>query len=281
MVGTVQNRKVAQLFELRARLGQTIGAQALDARHHALGLVVLGVGVDHPYRLALTQVAPQIFRIQLGVGAYDVIGRTQNGRGAAVVLLELDDLELGEILGQETQVVQGGTAPAVNTLVIVAHGGEAGGILARRQAAIGLAAHQQLEHGVLGGIGVLVFVDQHMAHLRLPLGADLGVIAQQFQRQADQVVKVHALVGAQALLVAAHHHSGDALAIVGRLRQGLLGVEARTFPRADGPLPGPGRRRVGAATGVFQDAGDVVGIQNAELWLEPQHRAVGAQHAHP
>ena len=32
MVGTVQNRKVAQLFELRARLGQTIGAEALDAR---------------------------------------------------------------------------------------------------------------------------------------------------------------------------------------------------------------------------------------------------------
>ena len=165
-------------------------------------------------------------------------------------------------------------------MVVVTHGREAGGVLAGRQAAVGLAAHQQLEHRILGCVGVLVFVHQHMAHLRLPLGAHLGVVAQQFQRQADQVVKVHALVRAQALLVAAHHHGGDPLAVVSRLRQRLLGVETRTFPRADGPLPGPRRGRVGAAAGLFQDAGDVVGIQNAELGLEPQHRAIGPQHAH-
>ena len=105
MVGAVQHCEVAQLFELRARLGQTIGAQALDARHHALGLVVFGVRIDHPHRLALAQITPQVFRIQLGVGADDVVGSTQNGRGAAVVLLQLDDFELGEILGQETQVI--------------------------------------------------------------------------------------------------------------------------------------------------------------------------------
>jgi hypothetical protein len=35
------------------------------------------------------------------------------------------------------------------------------------------------------------------------------VFGQQLERQADQVVEVHRLVGLQALLVALHHPHGD------------------------------------------------------------------------
>jgi hypothetical protein len=67
-------------------------------------------------------------------------------------------LRVREVLRQFLQVVQRGAAPAVDGLVVVAHGGEAAAL-----------AHQQLEHLVLRGVGVLVFVHQHMAQLRCHL----------------------------------------------------------------------------------------------------------------
>jgi hypothetical protein len=64
------------------------------------------------------------------------------------------------------------------------------------------AADQGLQQLVLHGVGVLHLVDQHVAQAPLPLGADLGVARSSCQRQADQVVEVHRLEGAQALLEA-------------------------------------------------------------------------------
>jgi hypothetical protein len=110
---------------------------------------------------AFAQIAPQVLREQLGVGANHIVGGAQDGAGGAVVLLQLDDFQRGEVDWQFLQVVQGGAAPAVDRLVVVAHGGETG--------AFGLVAtHQQLQHLVLRGIGVLVLVHQHMAHQPLP-----------------------------------------------------------------------------------------------------------------
>ena len=184
-------------------------------------------------------------------------------------MFELDDLERWVINRQSLEVVQCGAAPAVDRLIVVAHRREAPAL-----------ANQQLEHFVLRGVGVLVFVHQHMAQRRLPFGAHLGVLLQQLERQADQVVKVHALVGRQAFFVARHDARQRAFFVVGGLRLGLRGIQAAVFPGADGPLPLPSGRGVGAAAGVFQDAGDVVAVQNAELLLEAQHAAVLPQHAH-
>ena len=59
VVSAVEHRKVAQLFELHARLRQcALGAQTLDARHHALGFVVFAISVHHTHRLAFAQIAP-------------------------------------------------------------------------------------------------------------------------------------------------------------------------------------------------------------------------------
>jgi hypothetical protein len=83
--------------------------------------VLLAVALDHPHRLALAQVAPQLLREQLGVQADHLVGRAQDGAGGAVVLLQLDDLQAGEVLGQALEVLDRGAAPAVDALVVVAH----------------------------------------------------------------------------------------------------------------------------------------------------------------
>ena len=170
---------------------------------------------------------------------------------------------------QALQIVQGGTAPTVDGLVVVAHSGKPGPL-----------THQELQHLVLGGVGVLVFIHQHMAHLLLPQLAHVGVLLQEFERQADQIVKVHALVGAQAFFVARHDACGDALVVVAGLGLGHGGVEALVFPQADGPLPLASGGRVGGAARVFQYGGHVVGVQNAEIVFQSQRLAVLPQHAH-
>ena len=95
------------------------------------------------------------------------------------------------ILAQLAQVVGRGAAPAIDRLVVVAHRGE-------RCAHAG----QLLQQSVLGNIGVLVFVDQDVAQAVLPLLAQLGMGVEQFGRQADEVVEIDRLVGAQGGVVA-------------------------------------------------------------------------------
>ena len=219
MVGTVQDGKVAEFLVLRRRAGAVggTGAGALDARDGPLGLMLFMVGVDDTYRLAFAQVAPQILGVELRIGSDDVVGCAQDGRGRPVVLLELDDFELWKVQWQLLQVVQRRTAPAVDRLIVVAHRCEA------RLLRV-CAADQQFEHLVLGGIGVLVFIDQYMADIGLPFLAHIFVLLQQFERHPDEVVEIDALVGAQPLLVASHDARRDFFVVVGSLHLGKRGV---------------------------------------------------------
>jgi hypothetical protein len=75
----------------------------------------------------------------------------------------------------------------------------------------------------------------------LPLGARLLVALQQLQRQADQVVEVHRLVGRQALLVQLHHPRGHLLVVVLGGGFGLALAWPMVLPQADGPLPAAGQ----------------------------------------
>ena len=61
-----------------------------------------------------------------------------------------------------------------------------------------------LQQFVLTGVGVLVFIDQHMTHLGLPTLAHLRVVTQQLQGQTDQVIKVHALIRREPFFIAGH-----------------------------------------------------------------------------
>ena len=106
------------------------------------------------------------------------------------------------------------------------------------------------------------------------------MFVQQFQGHANEVVKVHALVGAQPLFVAGHDFGDDAFVVVFGQRQRLGGVEAHVLPQADGPLPLACGGNVGRAARVFQDACHITAVHDAELGFEAHHAAVLAQHAH-
>jgi hypothetical protein len=231
--------------------------------------VLLAVALHHLHRIALAKFAPQLLLEDLGVLRDHVVGRAQDGAGGAVVLLQRDDLQAGVILREALEVVDGGAAPAVDALVVVAHGRE------RR-----VLAHQGLEQLVLHGVGVLVLVDQQMTERVLPLLPGLAVGGQQLERQADQVVEVHGLVGVQALLVALHHLGGGEFEIVFRHSGGLRGVQPLVLPQADRPLPAAGGLGVGGTAGIAQHTQHVVAVEDGEVLLQTQARAVGAQHAH-
>ena len=153
VIGAVQHAKVFPFPVLPARrLQRALGPQALDTRHHPAGLVIFTVAINHPHRLAFAQLAKQCFREQLGIGRNHVVGRTQDGAGRAVVLLQLHDHQIGVVNGQLFQVIQRCATPAVNGLVIVTHG--------RKPS---FFAYQTFQHLILRGVGVLVLIDQHMA----------------------------------------------------------------------------------------------------------------------
>ena len=263
VVGAVEDGEVAELHGAAAR------AQRRDARHGALGLVLLAVALHHLHRVAFAELTPQLLLEDLGVLGDHLVGCAQDGASGAVVLLQRDDLQPRIVLRQALEVVDGGAAPAVDALVVVAHGGE-GRVL----------AHQGLEQFVLHGVGVLVLVHQQVAESVLPLAPGLGIGAQQLQWQADQVIEVHRLVSVQALLVALHHLGRRELQIVFGHGSGLGGVQPLVLPQADGPLPAPRGLGIGGATGIAQHAQHVVAVEDGEVFLQTESRAVGTQHAH-
>jgi hypothetical protein len=128
--------------------------------------------------------------------------------------------------------------------------------------------------------GVLVFVDQYMAQRLLPLISYLGVLRQKFERQTDQVVKVHALVSGQALFIARHDARNHTGVVVGGLSFGLRRVQPLVFPEADGPLPLAGGGGVGGAPAVLEDADHIICVQNAELRFEAERSTIFAHDAH-
>jgi hypothetical protein len=114
------------------------------------------------------------------------------------------------------------------------------------------------EHFVLRGIRVLVFIDQHMAHGRLPALTHFGILCQQLQRQTDQVIEVHALVSRQAFFVAPHDARSNALVFVLRNAFSLCAGQPCIFPSTDGPLPLLCRVGIGGAAAVLKDAHHIV-----------------------
>ena len=107
------------------------------------------------------------------------------------------------------------------------------------------------------------------------------MVAQQLEGQADQVVKIDALVGGQAFFIVRHDAGDDAFVVVLGLHSGARGVQSFAFPGADDPLPLARGGGIHRAAGVFQDAGDVVAVQDGKIGLESQCFAILTQHAHP
>ena len=183
-VGPVEDRHVAVL--------EALGVQ----RAHGLGdparLLALVPGAIDLGGLSLRVLRPQPLVTPRAVVGDDRGGDVEDALGRAIVLLEGDDLAVGEVLLEVEDVAEIGPPPAIHGLVGVAH-----------HAQVAMFLGQELDDAVLGAIGVLVLIDEHVG----PEGAiprqRLRRALQQLDHEEEQVVEVHRTHRPELLLVAA------------------------------------------------------------------------------
>ena len=107
------------------------------------------------------------------------VGGAEDGLGAAVVPLQLDDLAAGEVVLEVEDVVQVRPAPAVDRLVGVAGDAE-----------VRVVDRQGPDDRVLGEVRVLVLVDEDVAEPGVELRPDLGVLLAGRDEVDEQVVEI-------------------------------------------------------------------------------------------
>ena len=225
-----------------------------DFGSDALGFLLVVVALDHADRRAVVVLAPQLLGMLVRVVGDHRIGGAQDAPRAAVVLLQRDDPELGEIATQAHDVFRIGAAPGVDRLVVVAHAGE-----------VGLRPGQRLQQAVLGAVGVLVFVDQQVAQSLAPATGEVGVFLQQLQRQADQVVEIHGIESGQPPLVVAVDVGGLAFARALCGGRCAFGIEAFVLGAGDQRLHRFQRVAVRAFWQQVADLGGaVVGVEHGK-----------------
>ena len=240
-------------------------------RYHAFRFVFLIARLHDPDRVAETQLAPQAFLEDVRVVADQGIGGLEYASGGAVVLFQLDDLEIGEVALQVHQVFRLRAAPGVDRLIVVAH---------HRQ---GVAwADDEFHQFVLTGIGVLVFIHQQVVNAVLPLGEGIRVGLQQAQRLQDQVVEVQGIAGQQVARVFRVDKGGPGLGLITRRkRHRLLRRGQGVFPGGDLPLY-LFRRTLGARRAVFHQFTDegqaVIGVEDGKTLFVAQQVAVAPQY---
>ena len=167
-----------------------VGDQLARHRGHERRLVALIQRVVQRDALALARLGPQRLLLAPAVVGDDLVGRVEDVAGGAVVLLELDDLRLGEVLLKVEDVPDVRAAPAVDRLVVVADDAE-----------VVLLPRQQADELVLRGVGVLIFVHQNVLKPPLVILEHRRILGEQFQRPDEQVVEVQRVVAAQRLFV--------------------------------------------------------------------------------
>ena len=116
--------------------------------------------------------SPQIFRLASAVVIDNGIGGIQNNLRAAIVLLQFHQLGIGIILFKIKDILDIGTAPAVNALVGIAY-----------YADVSVACSQQFRQQVLRMVGVLIFVNHQIIKLALVFFSYRRIFLQQTQSQ--------------------------------------------------------------------------------------------------
>ena len=152
-----------------------------------VALILAGVQLD---LLALGILRPERLALADGVVGDDLVGGAENGFGRAVVLLQADDLRTLEGVFKGQNILYRRAAEFVNTLVVIADNADVAVLF-------GEHAHKLILHAV----GVLVLVHHDVFELVLIVAEDLGILAEQLHRLAEQIVKVHGVGGLQPLLI--------------------------------------------------------------------------------
>ena len=191
-----------RLFEQTRHGVRTVHHRAL-ARFNLAGSDQLGDGIHHEGRLGIivgrfieedlfprTAVAKKTL-FPAVLGAIDhAHGGIQNGLSRAVVLLEQNGLGFGEILVEALDVAPVGAAPGIDRLVRITHTEN-----------ITVKRCQMLHQRVLGQVGILEFIHEHVAEALGIFVADRGDVLQQVSGVKQDIVEIHRIAGDQPLLI--------------------------------------------------------------------------------
>ena len=208
-IGSIQNRRS---WSLAAIVGFAEVARNPVRREQCLVLTVRRLVVSD-FRSALAR-GPQILALAPHVVGDHRRGRLQNVLRRAIVLLQPDDLGLGEVLLKLKNVADVGATPGVDRLILVSHG-----------ANIVVLARQHAHEFVLGAVGVLVLVDQQVLEAPVVVFANLRRGFQQAHSFEQKVVEIERVRLAQFLAILLVQ-VGDALCLgIRRLQIKLLRIK--------------------------------------------------------
>ena len=205
-VGAVEDDEVAVLQVL-------LTAQPTDVVAHDHRLLAVALCRLQLQLLAVLVLAIDVLRYLSLVLADEAVGGLDDELCGAVVLLQLEEAGVGVGFAEVEDIVDVGAAEAVDALGIVAHHADAL-----------VLAGEQPDDALLGEVGVLILVDEHILEFPDVFLADVLVLVEEQEGLHQQVVEVHR-VG----LTASHRVH---LIYVDHLR--VLRVEKRTVRKGVG-----------------------------------------------
>ena len=197
------------------------------------------------------------------------ISRLEDAHGRAVILFELDQLEIRVVARQAAQILDVGAAPTVDRLVVVAH-------RRKRRARAG----DLLEQAVLAGVGVLVLVDEQVAQAVLPLVEDFRVLVEQLDRKGNEIVEINGLIGLECRRIAGEGQRGKLLGFALGILQRQIGRRQRVLPVGNQRLQAADSRLIYAAGEVGNDAVAVGRIEDRKARLVAKRLGFLAQDTH-
>ena len=210
--------------------------------HHRFRLGDLVVAAGEADGLPFPSGGPQHLVDALAVVGDQGIGRLKDRGGRAVILFQLHHGAGGRVVGPVAKIsleahqdLEIGGAEAVDALVRIPH--HKHGAIPPVLDLVWLLAisHQELQELVLGAVGVLIFIHQHVAEPPVPVAADLPVLPQELHRQEEEIIEIQGVVGRQSAAVVPVGLRHLAIPLPVRLGFQLVGQPALVFGVADGP----------------------------------------------
>ena len=210
--------------------GLTLGAQLRHGPRHPERLLALVPRAEEPRRFPSRVLGPETLVLPRLVVRDHRSGDLEDPARRAVVLLEADHAAAREVPLEVQDVPEVRAPEPVDGLVGVPDDAE-----------VPVAGRELTQHPVLGGVGVLVFVDEHVPPELAVVAEHLRVPREELDRQAQEVVEIERArargVGPRSARTdAPRRPRGDPV----RLRQDFLGSEELVLGTRD---PGNSRGR--------------------------------------
>jgi hypothetical protein len=181
-VGPVKDRDLPQ--------GPARSQQSLDAPSDPARLLHLaGQFLDHD-GFARGLGGPQVLGLARTIVADDLARGVEDARGGAIVLLQGNDLSVRKIGLELEYIADVGPAPGIHALVVVSD-----------HADIAVLSGQGLGQHVLGVVGVLILIHEHMLEHLLIKSPHLFVVADELASLEQEVSKIQGSGRVQLALI--------------------------------------------------------------------------------